>query len=263
MRLIVLVLTVLLSSPVVAQDEITPLDQAIIDGMRDESLRPAFYDLFLETPLYVPVVRGSASPDGDMMQVMIMSSEFQGVPLFNVFDREDRLDAFMARRNLTDYDFVLIDGSAVISMAARPFFVFLNPETPHEFFIEPVTVDWLANDRPNAELLSQQVLNLRYRPVEDEIAEQYLPMIRPALERDEGILEARIVRRDSEPPSLMMFVRVTGMPDDARRSEIYRAIGATLAGMEFPDGGYFDIVILTGADWRQVSFPAGDPHYLR
>ena len=84
-----------------AEDAASPLDLAIEAGVRDPELRPDFYHLYRDTLVLLVLAREVPwATETEMVGLPLRTGLYNGLPLVNVFDSEERMRAFVQARGL-------------------------------------------------------------------------------------------------------------------------------------------------------------------
>lgn len=121
----------------------TPLDQALEAARTDVNARPAYYELFLNTSLYIPT---HDKPEGEKNEkvkegesVVPLIAEAEGKDYLLMFDSQERLSAWAQR----EMPFICLPGFAVAEMSPPELNWALNVGTDFAREFEANEVAWL------------------------------------------------------------------------------------------------------------------------
>ena len=278
--LMALVSAATLSAGGVAQIPETALDHALVAGGDDPALRPAFYELLLESRVFVAVVpdaategrqqigesfRGTAPDDSVMLAFAV--SEFEGLPVFNVFDTEQRLLDFLSRRPLGQMEVVELPVLAVLDSHRGDAFLYLNPETPFAKFLGVEEVRWLRG-RGAAPLTRTSAAAADLAALEPISTgrDSLLAAIGRAARQIPEIAEVWLMAPpsgDGEPDEqgMILLIGLTPLPDYDRIDEIITALGPEIQGL-VGEGHYLDMAPLSLTQARELAAGA-EPQYRR
>jgi len=143
---ILLTFLLLFSASVFAQGEsthMTPLDKAYVKLMKDEGSQSEFYNIFLNSELYIPT---HTIPDNDQRRraggdesISPIFVEFEGAQYLMLFDSKERLSTWAKQ----EVGFVALPGHAVVEMMNSEFHWVLNVGTEYVKTFVPEEIQWL------------------------------------------------------------------------------------------------------------------------
>jgi len=121
----------------------TKLDDALTLGSQDPKAQPLYYDLFLNSLFFIPVIEEDQpieNEDGDegVLPLLISANDNQYLMLFDTIKR------------LTDWadekvKYVALPGHAVTEMSLPNLYWALNYGTEQQKFFEPKEIQWLKD----------------------------------------------------------------------------------------------------------------------
>jgi hypothetical protein len=264
MRFVLLLVALLLSGAAQAQSELTPLDRAFFESGRGDAERRAYFDLFLDTTFFI-----AAQPDSEVRtptgtEHAFFANSYQGMVIVDVFDRPERLDAFMALRNESDFETVPMMGHEIPVMLDEPFVIRVNPGWGPQIVMGPEVLAWLGDGAPEASapwrtlppagerMESLSALNLV--PAERSVHTVYAAVLEPRLSPIEGVRQVWLARRAEEPGTLVLIVQLQNdLPESSTRSAIQMLSGA-MVGAVLPEG-FLDTTILTSDQVDRLNLP--------
>ncbi len=124
----------------------TKLDEALLLGMQDPKAQPLYYDLFLNSLFFIPVVEEDKQnkpetdeeEDDGALPLLVQANEKQYLMLFDTIKR------------LTEWadekvKYVALPGHAVTEMSLPNLYWALNYGTEHQKMFEPKEIEWLKD----------------------------------------------------------------------------------------------------------------------
>ncbi len=124
----------------------TKLDDALELGAKDPKAQPLYYDLFLNSLFFIPVI-----DEGDDAKKENGKEDDEGVlPLLIESDGDKYLMLFDTIKRLTDWadektKYVALPGHAVTEMSLPKLYWALNYGTEQQKFFEPNEINWLKD----------------------------------------------------------------------------------------------------------------------
>ena len=117
----------------------TELDEAIQLGFQDPKKQHLFYDLFLNSIFYIPVIEEEQAPDGE-----------GALPLLVEANDKTYLMLFDTIKKLTDWadetaKYIPVQGHAITELSSSNIYWTLNYGTELQKFFDPDEINWLKN----------------------------------------------------------------------------------------------------------------------
>ena len=117
----------------------TKLDEALNLGQQDPKTQPLYYDLFLNSVFFIPVLEEEDNEEED-----------GALPLLIEADGDKYLMLFDTIKRLTDWadddvKYVALPGHAVTEMSLPNLYWALNYGTEHGKMFEPQEIEWLKD----------------------------------------------------------------------------------------------------------------------
>ena len=118
--------------------ETTDLDRALAAAEQNENLNQQYYDLFLNTEIFIPLVE---RPDTSVEPIAIkpLLMEVAGELRLMLFDTEERLYAWGS----PDMEFAAMPGYETVEMMSAEFPWILNAGTEHPKEFNREEIQWL------------------------------------------------------------------------------------------------------------------------
>jgi len=118
----------------------TEIEEAIKLGYQDPTKQHLFYDLFLNTIFYIPVVEENLEAQ----------TEEGFLPLLVEANEKNYLMLFDTTQKLTDWankqaKYLPVQGSTITEMSTSDIYWALNYGTESEKFFDPEEIEWLKN----------------------------------------------------------------------------------------------------------------------
>jgi len=126
----------------------TKLDEALALGMQDPKAQPLYYDLFLNSLFFIPVLEEEAAEGKEKQEG---SEEEDGaLPLLVKANDKEYLMLFDTIKRLQDWadesvKYVALPGHAVTEMSLPNLYWALNYGTDHQKMFEPDEIAWLKD----------------------------------------------------------------------------------------------------------------------
>jgi len=125
----------------------TPLDQALENAKQEQSKGDVFYNLFLNTAVFIPTHDAPTSSEtsrrsqlGETFQPYVVVNN--GIPYLPIFDTYDRLTTWAERHEMA---YVQMSAHALIRSSLEPrLHLALNVGTPHTKVFVPEEISWLC-----------------------------------------------------------------------------------------------------------------------
>jgi hypothetical protein len=116
----------------------TKLDDALVLGSHDPKAQPLYYDLFLNSLLFIPVIEEENSKDDDGGATPLLV-EANGLEYLMLFDTLKRLTDWADEK----VKYVAVPGHAVTEMSLSNIYWALNYGTEHQKMFEPEEIKWM------------------------------------------------------------------------------------------------------------------------
>lgn len=116
----------------------TKLDEALVLGSKDTKAQPLYYDLFLNSLLFIPVIEDDNQKDDDDGAIPLLV-ETNGLQYLMLFDTIKRLQDWADEK----VKYVALPGHAVTEMSLPNLYWALNYGTEHQKMFEPEEIKWL------------------------------------------------------------------------------------------------------------------------
>lgn len=143
----------------------TKLDEALALGMKDPKAQPLYYDLFLNSLFFIPVIEEEKENEPETEK----KEEDGALPLLVKANDNQYLMLFDTIKRLTEWadekvKYVALPGHAVAEMSLPNLYWALNYGTEHQKMFEPKEIEWLkdivrqtkAEAQPEAEQAQQE-----------------------------------------------------------------------------------------------------------
>lgn len=123
----------------------TKLDEALALGMQDPKAQPLYYDLFLNSLFFIPVIEeekedksAAEEKNEGALPLLVQANDKQYLMLFDTIKR------------LTEWadekvKYVALPGHAVTEMSLPDLYWALNYGTEHQKMFEPKEIEWLKD----------------------------------------------------------------------------------------------------------------------
>lgn len=120
----------------------TKLDDALILGTKDPKAQPLYYDLFLNSLFFIPVLEEENKPEDDEEEgALPLLVEANGLQYLMLFDTIKRLTDWADEK----VKYVALPGHAVTEMSLPSLYWALNYGTEHQKMFEPKEIAWLKD----------------------------------------------------------------------------------------------------------------------
>lgn len=126
----------------------TKLDDALALGMEDPKAQPLYYDLFLNSLFFIPVIEEEKDEKSESKK---KEEEEEGaLPLLVQANGNQYLMLFDTIKRLTEWadekvKYVALPGHAVAEMSLPSLYWALNYGTEHQKMFEPKEIEWLKD----------------------------------------------------------------------------------------------------------------------
>ena len=118
----------------------TKLDEAMELGINDPKAQPLYYDLFLNSLFFIPVIEEEEKKD-DEEGALPLLVEANGLQYLMLFDTLKRLTDWADEK----VKYVALPGHAVTEMSLPHLYWALNYGTEHQKMFEPKEIEWLKD----------------------------------------------------------------------------------------------------------------------
>lgn len=123
----------------------TPLDQALQAAIEDAQLANDFFDAFLNSPIFIPVMREGAQtgtwtalrPDDRFVPLLMKQGEERAVP---VFDTLDKMQEWAGERG---FDYLVLTAHVFLKVIAPEVGILLNEGTSLHYRFSPRILEQL------------------------------------------------------------------------------------------------------------------------
>ena len=197
----------------------------------------------------------------DHVELAFMASQYNGLPVINMFDTEARLRSFMARRQLVDFAVVQLPVSELIESLHGDAYLFLNPETPFQMFIVPADVRMLRGwgGAPRLNTAASAGTLQAMSPVPDP-SDDLVDAVIAAARTQDAVRRLWLLGQHGE--ASVMIVEIDDGLSLTQKRRIADAFGRSLQGA-IGDGAYLDIAPVTSAEVDRFVPPDAMPIYER
>ena len=250
-----------------ADNPMTPLDHALVAANNDPQQRPKYYNLFLQSEIYIATHNVPEKEErkrlevGTEIQPIILESA--GVRYAMLFDTRERLSAWAKR----EIGFVRVPGHALTDMASPDIHWALNVGTEYPKIFLPEEIrglkELLAQSQSKEIKLTEATEALVGAPakIPAGLVESLVNVLSKNKEIREAYLGQVYFKATGEKPHLALVLRVD-RPSSALMEAIKTDIGVAIHGL-LGDGEYMDLI----ADENNALFPvivkAVKPFYAR
>jgi hypothetical protein len=252
-----------------AEDAASPLDLAIEAGVRDPELRPDFYHLYRDTLVLLVLAREVPwATETEMVGLPLRTGLYNGLPLVNVFDSEERMRAFVQARGLEPSSPIMVRGEATLRLMATDYYLRLNPETSREKLFTPEEIRFLRGAAARDSFVEKA---LAAAALSDLVAAEPEPAalaaaLQEALAHQPDVREAFVFRHPATPPgaaepSYLVALRLDSRSEADHLATI-QALSATIAG-RIEEGRFVDVVPVSRSQLRRIAPAGAQPFYKR
>ncbi len=262
---IIVVFTALLSFSISAfadESNLSRLDQAYALALENSAKEPAYYNLFLNTELFIPVHsydKDESPKTGVTFDPILMKTD--GVLVLMLFDSLERLRAW----GHEDMAYVSMTGRAVVEAVGADIHWALNVGTNHRKIFVPKELKWLET-LVSESLVTEQVLpkgSKVYISSPDNASPDLINAITTTLiefpEVQTAYLALVSYETESSKPNLMLAVDSPNL-SNSRKDELNTAITHAIIGL-FAGNKYLDMVYISNSGTGHEISNSVDPFY--